>query len=453
MRQNPERQYAFYAFYHRGYVVPKLSTRPPKYTRHKASGQATVKFGGKVRYLGPFGSPESKAAYQAAIAQWARQTYADPSTSPPAPSIASEETVTIDELLLAYLKHAEVHYRRDGQPTGTLDTLKPILRMFRGMFTRTRPKDFRPAYLEAFQEHMIARNCARSYINDATARIKGMFRWGVRKELVPVEVLHRLETVPGLAKGRTKARETAPVEPVDDELVDATLPHLPATVVDMVRLQRLIGGRPQDVCNLRPMDVDRSDDIWLYRPGSHKTQHHGKRRVVCIGPKAQEILLPYLLRAPDAYCFSPIDSERERNEERRAGRQTPMTPSQAARKRKRSPKRGPNEQYTHDSYRRAIHRACDRAFPPPEALRQKKDESKRQWLERLTCQQAEDLLRWQSTHRWSPNRLRHAAATEVRSKFGLEAAQIFLGHSKADSTQIYAQRDLRLAVQVASAIG
>jgi site-specific recombinase XerD len=433
--------------------VPKLSTRPPKYTCHKASGQATVKFGGKVRYLGRFGSPESKAAYQAAIAEWARQTYANPSTSPPAPSIPSEETTTIDELLLAYLKHAEVHYRRDGQPTGTMDTLKPILKTFRGMFTRTQTKDFRPSYLEAFQKQMIARGCSRSYINDATARIKGMFRWGVRRELVPVDTLHRLETVPGLAKGRTEARETEPVEPVDDAVVDTTLPHLPSTIADMVRLQRLIGGRPQDVCNIRPADVNRSGDVWLYRPGSHKTKHHGKSRVVCIGPRAQEILLPYLLRAPESYCFSPRESERERAQQRRAERQTPLTPSQTARKKKRSPKRAPNEQYTHDSYRRAIHRACDRAFPPPNGLAQTEGESRRQWLARLTPKQREELQHWQSAHRWAPNQLRHAAGTAIRSKYGLEAAQVVLGHSKASTTEIYAERDLRLAVQVAREVG
>jgi integrase len=54
---------------------------------------------------------------------------------------------------------------------------------------------------------------------------------------------------------------------------------------------------------------------------------------------------------------------------------------------------------------------------------------------------------------WTPNRLRHAAATEFRSKFGLEAAQVLLGHSKADTTQVYAERDLKKAADVARKIG
>ena len=75
--------------------------------------------------------------------------------------------------------------------------------------------------------------------------------------------------------------------------------------------------------------------------------------------------------------------------------------------------------YTTDSYRRAIHRACDKA----------------------------------GLERWSPNRLRHTAATEVRAKFGLEAAQIVLGHLAADVAQIYAERDLAKGAEVARQIG
>jgi site-specific recombinase XerC len=55
--------------------------------------------------------------------------------------------------------------------------------------------------------------------------------------------------------------------------------------------------------------------------------------------------------------------------------------------------------------------------------------------------------------RWSPNRLRHSAATELRSKYGLEAAQVILGHSQADVTQIYAERDLAKAAAIMREVG
>jgi len=41
----------------------------------------------------------------------------------------------------------------------------------------------------------------------------------------------------------------------------------------------------------------------------------------------------------------------------------------------------------------------------------------------------------------------------VRSEFGLEEAQVSLGHKKADVTQIYAERNAALAMKVAGEIG
>jgi integrase len=49
--------------------------------------------------------------------------------------------------------------------------------------------------------------------------------------------------------------------------------------------------------------------------------------------------------------------------------------------------------------------------------------------------------------RWSPNQLRHNYGTMIRRAEGLDAAQIMLGHSNADVTQVYAEADLaRMAV-------
>jgi site-specific recombinase XerC len=49
--------------------------------------------------------------------------------------------------------------------------------------------------------------------------------------------------------------------------------------------------------------------------------------------------------------------------------------------------------------------------------------------------------------------LRHAFATEVREAFGLDGAQVLLGHTKVTTTQVYAEKSQQLAVKVASKIG
>jgi site-specific recombinase XerC len=49
--------------------------------------------------------------------------------------------------------------------------------------------------------------------------------------------------------------------------------------------------------------------------------------------------------------------------------------------------------------------------------------------------------------------LRHSFATAIRKEHGLEAAQVLLGHARADVTQVYAERDEELAARVAEQVG
>ena len=62
----------------------------------------------------------------------------------------------------------------------------------------------------------------------------------------------------------------------------------------MVRLHLLTGMRPGEVCSMRLCDIDRSGDVWKYSPEGHKTEHHGRSRVILLGRKAQRILQPLL---------------------------------------------------------------------------------------------------------------------------------------------------------------
>jgi integrase len=367
--------------------------------------------------------------------------------------------ITVVELMAAYLRHAQHYYRKHGKPTSEYKAIVAALRYTRSDYGRTPVVEFGPLALQKVMQHMVDEGLSRGVVNQNLGRIKRMFRWGVSQELFPaVEVvaltngkkqqwsLDALLTVPGLAHGRTTARESQPVTPVDDSTIDATLPHLPEVVADMVRFQRYTGCRPDEVCQIRPLDVDRSGVVWTDRPESHKTEHRGRQRVIFVGPQTQDVLMRYLERVADEYCFRPSDSEKLRRAAAHARRRTPLSCGNfPGSNRSHKPQRSPRPRYDVNSYRRAIHRACDKAFPWPELGGRK--------LASLTDVEKAELAKWQSAHRWSPNRLRHTAATEIRKKFGLEAAQVVLGHATASVTQVYAERDLALAARVAREVG
>ena len=86
---------------------------------------------------------------------------------------------------------------------------------------------------------MVTTGLSRGVINSRIGRIKRVFRWAVSEQLAPPSLVVALDTVMGLQRGRTAARETKPVMPISDEVVEKTLPCLPDVVADMVRIQRL----------------------------------------------------------------------------------------------------------------------------------------------------------------------------------------------------------------------
>ena len=419
--------------------MPWSSNHIPKYRKHRASGQAIVTIRGCDHYLGPHGTKASKLEYDRLIAEFlanGRQ-----------PLHETSHEITVVELCARYIEFAKSYYRKkDGSLTTTSGSIIRDLQYLNKLYGRTLARDFGPLAMKALQHQMIQEGDSRTYVNDRIGRIKRMFKWAVSEQLIPAEVFQALATVGGLRRGRTEARETDPVLPVEESIVTATLEHLPEVVADMVRLQRVTGCRPAEVCLIRPYDIDQTEDVWKYKPATHKTEHHGHDRVIYLGPKAQEILLRYLARDSQTYCFRPCDSEKKRLAELHRKRRTPKScGNRPGTNRKRKPKRVAGDRYEVASYRRAIHRACDKAFPHPELGYARRTT----W----TQEQSDQLKQWQSDHRWSPNQLRHAKATEIRSEFGLEAAQVILGHRAADVTQIYAERDTAKGIEVARKIG
>ena len=60
--------------------------------------------------------------------------------------------------------------------------------------------------LEAVQEDMVDSGLARTTVNERIGVLKRLFKWGVRKKMVPAAVYGELLTVEALKRGRSRAR-------------------------------------------------------------------------------------------------------------------------------------------------------------------------------------------------------------------------------------------------------
>jgi integrase len=399
--------------------------RIPKYRpkARPAHGQALVEFQGRVTYLGKWGSSESRERYKRFLAENVLPLLSTTETAP-APTAYSVAQLAREFLRAAKREQSAkefAHFRVAARYLVNFHA-GPV-----STFTARRFREFRDSIIAQPIDEQAAHNqrsrrkstLSRNYVNTLGRRVVRLFQWGVSMDMVSPEILIGLRTVKGLRKRRSEARETPKIKPVADATIEATLPLLRPQVADIVRLQRLTGMRVGEVCVLRPCDLDQSGAVWLYRPQWHKGEHIDRDKIVPIGPLGQRVLAPYLSRPALAFCFSPRDSINDFNAERRVRRQTRRPPSQLARRKKRKPTRAPGVRYTASSVQQAIARACRRGKLP----------------------------------HWHTHQVRHTHSTETRRQFGLEAAQAAAGHATADVTQIYAERDLALAVRIAAETG
>lgn len=393
--------------------------RTPKLCRN-ADGRAYANVpGSKGRqreYFGRYGSAEAELAYR----DWLRRMLEAAEIG----AVLTPEGwrgLSVAVLVDQFLEHAAAYYS-PGELSNITCAVQPLVKLFAGCPV----SEFGPRSLTKLQQHLIAKRYARGTINARMHKIKHVFRWGVSQELVPPSVMLGLSAVEGLRKGRSAAKETSPVKPAPWPHVEGLLPFLSPTVAAMVQVQLLCGMRPGEVCVMRPADVDRTGDVWIFRPAAHKNAWRGQQCMKAIPRVAQDILRPFLLRADDAYCFDPRESDAWYRSQRATGeRKTKIYPCElrrreekrkaAARKRSEQPAR-----YDRVTYYRAVSYGFARA--------EKKGVS---------------------VPRWHPHQLRHSIATRIDVVLGRQAAQRWLGHARIDTTGIYVEQQVAELVTLA----
>lgn len=380
----------------RGRPRKRRKAAPPAYLLHKGSGQAYVNYHGKERYLGTYGSPESRKRYQEFIGEWQQELDQVRANI----RYIARPGCTVAELVAAHSEHAREHYRHaDGTPTSEVRAFALSLRPLLGADYRDMPAaEFRPAHLKAIRERWIAAGHARKTVNQAAGRIRRLFRWAAGEELVSVDAVAALGFVADLGEGRTAAPDHEPVVPVPLRDLAATLRELDRTtpaVSAMIRLQYYCGARPGEVCRMRADEIDRGGlvavgarriqlpgGVWVFQPGQNKTG----RAVYVLGCRARAILRG-IEPSADGWMFPS---------RRRRGR--PWSVS---------------------GYQHAI----------------------------------ADAARAAGAGHWSPGQLRHNFLTRIDAAAGIQTAGHAVGHTSIDTTAIYVERNLREVAEVIGKMG
>ncbi len=159
------------------------STPVPSYRLHKPSGQAVITIrtqSGARRdvYLGVHNTPESRAEYGRLISELA--------AGAPAGQVAGRPDVpTVDQVLLAFWRHAERHYRRpDGTTTQEVSEYKQAFRVLQKLYGHTPARDFGRMALKAVRAGMVGKGWRRTLVNRRVGRIRRAFKWCASEQLV-----------------------------------------------------------------------------------------------------------------------------------------------------------------------------------------------------------------------------------------------------------------------------
>jgi integrase len=411
--------------------------RLPKLRHHRATGRAYVELSDAVTgerwpvYCGRWGTDEAERRYSATVDRWVQAGRRRFDHGDGDHHITG---ITVAVLAVRYLEHARIHYRRpDGSNTSRLHVIQNAVKGVLASHAKVAPDDFGPLALQAVRDGWVAKGLARKTVNDYTAAVCLMFRWGVAHELCRPESHTALTAVAPLARNRSAARETAPKTPVPMAQVRAAQKHVSRQVSALIDLQLLTGARSGELLKLRPCDLDTTGDVWFAILDDHKTAWAtGKPKLLAFGPRAQKVLAPFLKgRAKGAYLFSPREAEAERKAAQAkdgGGRRPNQRPNP------RMTERVLGDHYTPASYRKAVQRGCEKAYPPPRGTK------------------GDALKQWRKDQRWHPHRLRHNAATEIRRKRGKDAAKVVLGVTEGVA-DIYAEMNREEIFRVMRVMG
>ncbi len=362
--------------------MPKRKSWNVPIVKFGKKGDFFVNFSGKKIYLGR----EEKEARKNYI-QFLRTLDDSGTSDPPSDRDGKKRHVQVQELILDCLRKYETHPK--------YQKIKRAMQALRKIYGKAEADEFGRGKVLAVRKSLVEEQLAGSYVNELMRFVIWCFELGVENEKIPEGIPAALRAVRPLKRGEAKVNP--PRMNAKDEDVLKALPFFSKTIRDMVVIQRLSGMRPSELFQLRPCDIEKDGEVWIYTPQKAKSDRFGKKRFVGLGKVEQKILAERIRKVRnDEPVFQPIHAVMERYKRKLDGRSV----------------RQLRKMYTKDSYRRAVKRGLERA-------------------ERHGVK----------IQHWTPYQLRHSAATELSIQLGREAAGVMLGHASANVTAGYDHSD------------
>ena len=316
-----------------------------------------------------------------------------------------ERRPDVEEAALAFAEWAKTYYKSGGE----VGSCRTAMRYLRNLHGERVLGELTHSDMMRVRDAIIASGACRNTVNRLIHILTRRFsQWALDEGLITAAEKVEISQLATIKRGRTAAKETAPIVAARDCDIEAAAAVMVPHMATMLRVHRLTGMRPGELCAMKWEEIERGGDVWLYRPGAHKNDWRGELgqpRVVLIGPKAQA-LLDAMPGERSGHVFSPRAAMLEYMQEKREKRTSPFYPCRDESFSRACPDatRRPGEVWDVSAYNRSIKHAIARA----------------------------------GCGAFTSNQLRHSFATEVRRKFGLEACRAVLGHSLGGSvTDIY----------------
>lgn len=382
----------------------------PKLCRHKARNKPYVRIDGKQKYLA--GTYDENGADKEAVRAYEdfKIRFLNQSTG---------NNSTTKECYDSW-----VEFEKTKHKDGRLQKLRLVRSAHRRVYRQLAPyfdltfSEMSVADFQDIRQLLAQRGYAINTLREYWHQFMKLVKYSVARGLADPDVLVRLKVLPII--NRSEYPETKPRQvrqAVSEEQVLQTLPHLTDTVRTIVMLCLGTGGRPQEICDMRWRDIDKSKGVWEYRPEFHKGSWRETDRVIFISEPMQRLLIAYednRIDPSQEYIFTGAESW-------------------------------------------ALHNAKRYDLTIRECYETRPDNVTGRIDSRRVYQQIQRICKRENIKPWTPYQCRHFFAERMLEKLSerfvqndgsqtlaIEAVSSMLGHKNVDITTVYAKRNKTL---------